>query len=431
MEYQLNDKGFAKWMLDNLPDPMFIEYYNVYQNDVKSALIQRKKIWYGDGMEIITPAILHDLKSELSDELKIQTIIMIAVISFMELFLSQVSTPTEKSDYNEYPRKEASLDNQPKPEESSYELISEQLEIQDSFINSPVSVSNIAPVHIPEKKAEVQKKKESFPKKESHKNAELAAVDEKNDGAKLRKDLSFTDYKFTQPDSFTYKGETYSTKEFSKLYIKVLELLIRDYPEKMSQLAEKYPRWFKYEPFGSVTSQQLSNGIYAGTNYHRYDYAKFLQKIFDDLGLSRDTLIIDSHRDYKGHSYRQNKVSQSMKTEETVLNFNDDWSFTVPVSYTLRGKKTEINTRKWVDMYISVLEDLIAINPYRMKYLPSIDHKSFSNNDFSTIRFKVLSNGIRVARFKANEIKEMLIQIFSYLNLSSADFEMHAEKEAE
>lgn len=431
MEYQLNDKGFAKWMLDNLPDQMFIEYYNVYQNDVKATLIQRKKIWYGEGIEIITLAMLREMRSELSDELNIKKILMITVISFMELFLNQASAPTEESDYEKHPSIETSLDKQPKSEENPYEIISEQPESQDSFINSPVSVSNIASVHIPEKKAEVQEKKVTIPTIESYKNAELATVDENTDGAMLHKDLSFTDYKFTQPDSFTYKGETYSTKEFSKLYIKVLELLIRDYPKKMSQLVEKYPRWFKHEPFGSVTSQQLSNGIYAGTNYHRYDYAKFLQKIFDDLGLSRDDLIIDSHRDFKGHSYSQKKVSQSMITDETVLHFNDDWSFTAPVSYTLQGKQTEIKSKKWIDMYISVLEDLIAINPYRMKYLPSIDPKSFSSTDFPTIRFKVLSNGIRVARFKPNEIREMLIQIFSYLNLSSVDFVISAVKESE
>ena len=248
------------------------------------------------------------------------------------------------------------------------------------------------------------------------------------DGMALHKDLSFTDYKWTQPDSFTYKGETYRSKSFSDIYIRTLELLIRDYPAKMSSLPEKYPRWFKREPFGSTTCKQLSNGIYAGTNYHRYDFAKFLQIIFDDLGLPRNTMFIDSHRDYLGYTHTQDRISKNAKSEETVLHLNDDWSYKRPVSYMLRKKLTSIESKKWIDMYISVLEDLIKINPVKMRNLPAVDKKCFSYTDFPNGRYKVLSNGVRVAGIRANQIEEKLGQIFDYLGILTADFEIKAMK---
>ena len=40
MSYTLNDKGFAKWMTDNLPESLFSEYYKVYQNEIKTELIR-------------------------------------------------------------------------------------------------------------------------------------------------------------------------------------------------------------------------------------------------------------------------------------------------------------------------------------------------------------------------------------------------------
>lgn len=247
------------------------------------------------------------------------------------------------------------------------------------------------------------------------------------DGMALHKDLSFTDYKWTQPDSFTYKGETYRSKSFADIYIRTLELLIRDYPRQMANLPEKYPRWFKHEAFGTTTSKQLSNGVYAGTNYHRYDFAKFLQKIFDDLGLPRNTLIIDSHRDYQGYSHSQSRITQASKTEETVLRLNEDWSYKQPVSYTLRGKQTAVESGKWVDLYMSVLEDLIKIDPVKMKRLPSFDRNCFSYTDFPGIRFRVLSNGIRAAAgLQASQIEDMLRRLLSYLYIAPFDFKIQA-----
>ena len=250
--------------------------------------------------------------------------------------------------------------------------------------------------------------------------------DENIDGMALHKDLSFTDYKWTQPDSFTYKGETYRSKSFSDIYIQTLELLIRDYPKQMSNLPDKYV-WFKYELSGSTGGKKLSNGIYAGMNYHRYDFAKFLQKIFDDLGLPRDTMFIDSHRDYQGYSHDKNRINKSSKTETVVLHLNDDWSFKKPLSYTMLGKQTNIESKKWVDLYMSVLEDLIKINPVRMRNLPSFDSKCFSYTDFSPSRFKILSNGIRVVtNIKANQIQEMIRRLFSHLHIASSDFKIEA-----
>lgn len=247
------------------------------------------------------------------------------------------------------------------------------------------------------------------------------------DGAALHKDLSFTDYMWTQPDSFTYKGATYRSKSFADIYIKTLELLIRDYPEQMSNLPEKYPRWFKYEPYGTTTSKQLSNGIYAGTNYHRYDFAKFLQKIFDDLGLPRDTMFIDSHRDYQGYSHDKDRVTKTSKTEKIYLRLGEDWTFKKPLSYTLQEKKTAIESGTWVDLYISVLEDLIKMNPISMRNLPSFDSKCFSYTDFSPKRFKVLSNGVRAASgLKASQIEEMIRRLFSHLHIAPSDFKIEA-----
>lgn len=250
--------------------------------------------------------------------------------------------------------------------------------------------------------------------------------DENIDGAALHKDLSFTDYKFTQPDSFTYKGETYRSKSFADIYIQTLELLIRDYPKEMANLPEKYV-WFKYEPSGSSGGKQLSNGIYAGMNYHRSHFVKFLQKIFDDLGLPRDTMFIDSHRDYQGYSHDKNRISKSSQTEKTVLRLNDDWSYKRPLSYTLKGKQTKIESEKWIDLYISVLEDLIRISPGKMRNLPYNYGKNFAYNDFPIIRFRVLSNGIRAAaNLQAYQIEEMLRQLLSYLYIAPSEFEVQA-----
>ena len=248
------------------------------------------------------------------------------------------------------------------------------------------------------------------------------------DGMALHKDLSFTDYKWTQPDSFTYKGETYRSKSFADIYIRTLELLIRDYPKEMAHLPEKYV-WFKYELSGSSGSKQLSNGIYAGMDYHRFDFAKFLQKIFDDLGLPRDTMFIDSHRDYQGYSHDKKRISKTVKTEKTILDLNDDWSYRRPLSYTLQGKQTVIESQKWIDLYISVLEDLISVNPVKMKNLPSVDKKNYSYTDFSGTRFKVLSNGVRVAsNIRANQISKMIELLFSYVYIAPSNFEIQAIK---
>lgn len=96
MDYTLNNKGFAKWMSNNLSESLFKAYYKIYQNDVIDALIQNQKIWYGYGMEDITPVMLKDLKAQLSSEMNSQTILMFSVISLMELFLDQFSIQPDK-----------------------------------------------------------------------------------------------------------------------------------------------------------------------------------------------------------------------------------------------------------------------------------------------------------------------------------------------
>lgn len=431
MDYKVNDKGFAKWMASILPETLFNEYYKIYQNEIKSALIQRQKIWYGDGMEEITPAMLSELKTQQVNEMNSQSILLTTVISYMELFLNQFTTQTENS---EVPV------SQPQNRISNCEKNELRLEsVPETVIQPPTQEPVIAAaadfrhepfVYAIDKSDETRTTKKGLLVNTNKQKNVSETLEENIDGMALHKDLSFTDYKFTQPDSFTYKGETYRSKSFADIYIRTLELLIRDYPEKMSHLVEKYPRWFKNEPFGTTTSKQLSNGIYAGTNYHRYDFAKFLQKIFDDLGLSRNTMFIDSHRDYKGYSHDKNKMNKSMQTETVILHLNEDWSFKLPISYKLRGKQTTIESRKWVDFYISVLEDLIRINSVRMGNLPYIDGKCFSYNDFPSIRFRVLSNGIRAAAgLKANQIEEMIRKIFAMLNISNDDLEIQVMKE--
>lgn len=431
MAYTLNDKGFAKWMSDNLPETLFCEYYRIYQNDVKSALIQRQKIWFGDGIEVITPAMLKDLKTQLSAKMDSQTILLVTVINYMELFVNQYSDQSVDPSVFVNSQPDVLPDfYKGEPQAKPVSKTPEQQKHSDPVPSSSSFLQKIS-AQTTEKHTETLSKKVTTSAKMNDRGLRQGTPEEKIDGAALHKDLSFTDYKFTQPDSFTYKGETYRSKSFADIYIKTLELLIRDYPEKMTNLPEKY-RWFKYEPFGTTTSKQLSNGIYAGTNYHRYDFAKFLQKIFDDLGLPRDLMYIDSHRDYQSHSYSQNKLSRSLKTEEIVLKLNEDWSFKQPFSFTLRGKQTNIQSEKWVDLYMAVLEDLIKIDPIRMKRLPSFDSKCFSYTDFSQARFKILSNGIRAASgLKANQIEEMLERLFSHLHIAPSEFKIQAKKEVE
>ncbi len=434
MAYTVNDKGFAKWMVDNLPESLFSEYYKVYQNEIKTELIRNNKIWYGDGIEEITPTMLNDLKALLATEMDSLSILKFTVISYMELFLNQYANHSnEPADPVKPHQYDININNKNKSMEEPVSATVIKPNLPDSVVKPIPDIRHEPLIYIAEKSKDTKEKEpeKSNPVKNIlHRNAK-GTSEENVDGAALHKDLSFTDYKFTQPDSFTYKGETYRSKTFSDLYIQTLELLIRDYPDKMVDLPEKYV-WFRYEPFGTTTSKQLSNGIYAGTNYHRYDYAKFLQKIFDNLGLPRDTMFIDSHRDYQGHSYSQKRIGSSLKTEKVVLHLNEDWRYKIPLSYTLRRKQTIVKSQKWIDLYISVLEYLIQIDPYRMKNLPSLDEKFFSYTDFSSsIRFRVLSNGVRVSGFTAKQIEEMLERLFSYLGIAPADFEIQAIKEAE
>ncbi len=318
MAYTLSDKGLAKWMIDNLPETLFSEYYKIYQNDIKTSLIQSQKIWYGDGIEEITLAMLKELKEKMSEETSIRTILMVSVISNIEIFLNRCSQDLKDEIYSE----KSEIPGMPISNVKKKELQTDSV-IYDN--KKPLEEN-----FYPDQKQSYEETSK-FVKKEKQKTNNYDSV---NKDRRLSIGLKFYDYlnnelKLADSSCKSYISAIRSAERFAREHkYSSTSLLTENLAEAEKTLME-LDKDLKFQAFDKSKNYRFSKIISKLMNfYHTGEISKQKFKIPTDTEnkssisfLSTDDLNQEEHA-ILNKSHHENKIDMDHKLADSSVRWN-------------------------------------------------------------------------------------------------------------
>lgn len=123
------------------------------------------------------------------------------------------------------------------------------------------------------------------------------------DSAKNEEDIqivSFTgagDYRFTAPVSFSFRGENTPVKKWRDVYVRLVNILFREYPERMASLVGGGPGGKSRIDIAEDASiliypKELENGLYLDTNWSASDIVRKIRGFLDFCGVDLDDVRI-------------------------------------------------------------------------------------------------------------------------------------------
>lgn len=205
--------------------------------------------------------------------------------------------------------------------------------------------------------------------------------------------VSFTetsDYRYTAPVSFSFRGESAPVRKWGDVYVRVVNILFREYPDRMASLVGVVPQGKNRIDIAADTGtmigpQKLENGLYLETNWSASCIVRKIRGFLDLCGVNLDDVRIGYVRRGQNMDVAQGKPGkeQVAKTQPAAqkrvanegdpiscfarLDTDEDFRFTRPLAVTYFDE--EYPVASWVDAFAQVANCLARDCPDKFRQI--------------------------------------------------------------
>ena len=147
-----------------------------------------------------------------------------------------------------------------------------------------------------------------------------------DDNTKVTFDSAKT-YAFTRPDRLSYFGDDYEVKNWTQLYVQVMNCLFEDYPDDIRSLCVIKTSWNGRADISDASKKHLMtapkefvDGLFIETNLSATDIVRKIKKFLDICRVDYENVVITYHSE-KFNEAPEKKAAAPSQTGDILIDF--------------------------------------------------------------------------------------------------------------